>query len=89
MDWLRELYDDFRPAIPLDDYRSNNAPYFTHTTSADGFWNRKLDYLFTNGHFSNGLVHQGPDSGGLETMPLSDHAPVSAVFTLGGGGDAE
>ncbi len=85
-DWLDGLYSRFEPAIPLDDYQNDNAPYFSHTTSADGFWNRKLDYLFTNGHFSNGLVHQDASSGGMETMPLSDHAPLSALFTLDGDG---
>jgi len=83
-DWLSELYATFTPAIALADFQANNAPYFTHTTDKDGFWNRKLDYLFTNGTFTagSGLTHQDVTSGGVETMPLSDHAPVSVTWEL-------
>jgi endonuclease/exonuclease/phosphatase family metal-dependent hydrolase len=83
-DWLVPLYEDYTPAIPLPDYERDNAPYFTHTTRADGFWNRKLDYLFTNRTFAPGStqVHQDTRHGGMATMPLSDHAPMSAVLQL-------
>lgn len=80
--WLDSLYEHFEPAIELSQYADDNSPYFTHTTDAQGFYNRKLDYLFANKHFEDGLVHQGPDSGGAETMPLSDHAPLSATWVL-------
>ncbi len=85
--WLDDLYDQFNPAISLLNYQQNNSAYFTHTTSSSGFWNRKLDYLFTNGTFTDGLVHQDETSGGMDTMPLSDHAPVSAVFGMHGGSE--
>lgn len=76
---LDELYQNYDAAIPLEKYQADNAPYFTHTTDKDGFWNRKLDYIFTNASFKtgSGMVHQDKNSGGMETMPLSDHAPVT------------
>ena len=81
-DWLAPLYERFASAIPLDDYQADNGPYFSHSTSSQIRWNRKLDYLFTNGQFLQGLVHQDSASGGQDTMPLSDHAPISAELVL-------
>jgi endonuclease/exonuclease/phosphatase family metal-dependent hydrolase len=82
--WLSPLYGSYQPAIPLDAYQLDNSRYYSHTVDAEGFWNRKLDYLFTNGEWQvgSGLVHQDLNSGGMATMPLSDHAPVSAVLVL-------
>jgi len=79
-DWLAGLYADWAPGIPLAEYQADNAGHHTHTTDGDGFWNRKLDYLFTNGRWlpGSGTTHQDEASGGMATMPLSDHAPVSA-----------
>jgi endonuclease/exonuclease/phosphatase family metal-dependent hydrolase len=83
-DWLAELYARYEPEVPLADYHADNARYFTHTTDKSGFWNRKLDYVFTNASVveGSGLVHQDEASGGMETMPLSDHAPVSVEIEL-------
>ena len=83
-DWMTPLYDAYPAAIPLADYEADNTPHFSHTTAKDGFWNRKLDYLFTNGTFASGsgLVRQGAQAGGMETMPLSDHAPVTVTLEL-------
>lgn len=83
-EWLVPLYRDYQPAIPLDDYQQDNARYFSHTVDGRDFWNRKLDYLFTNAEWADGsgLVHQDRDTGGMDTMPLSDHAPVSALLEL-------
>jgi endonuclease/exonuclease/phosphatase family metal-dependent hydrolase len=83
-DWLSALYERYQPEIPLADYRADNARYFTHTTDRNGFWNRKLDYIFTNASVveGSGLVHQDEASGGMPTMPLSDHAPVSVEIEL-------
>ncbi|AWV88042.1 endonuclease/exonuclease/phosphatase family protein [Bradymonas sediminis] len=77
---LDDFYAQYDAAIPLDKYKADNTPYFTHTTDKNGTWNRKLDYLFTNAKFKegSGMVHQDEKSGGMETMPLSDHAPVTA-----------
>ncbi|RVU42770.1 endonuclease/exonuclease/phosphatase family protein [Lujinxingia sediminis] len=83
-DALSAYYEDYTPAIPLEDYQADNSPYFTHSTQGGTFWNRKLDYLFTNGTFvpGSGLTHQNASSGGMETMPLSDHAPITVRFAL-------
>jgi endonuclease/exonuclease/phosphatase family metal-dependent hydrolase len=82
-DFLTSLYERYRPETPLADYQADNERYFTHTTRSDGFWNRKLDYLFTNGTFSPGtsVTHQD-ESSGMATMPLSDHAPLSVSLEL-------
>lgn len=83
-DWLMPLYQRYRSAIPLDDYRRDNEPYGTHSSTRDVFWCRKLDYLFSNGNFVDGaaMTHQDRSTGGVETMALSDHAPVSASLAL-------
>ena len=83
-EWLVPLYERWMPAIPLADYQANNAPYFTHTTDSHGFWNRKLDYLFTNGTFTlgSGHTHQSLYNGGIATMSLSDHAPTSVLLEV-------
>jgi endonuclease/exonuclease/phosphatase family metal-dependent hydrolase len=83
-DWLSPLYQRYEPEISLADYHADNARYFTHTTDKSGFWNRKLDYIFTNARVveGSGLVHQDEASGGMETMLLSDHAPVSVEIEL-------
>lgn len=82
--WLDALYARYTPEIPLADYQANNAAYFSHTTDKDGFWNRKLDYIFTNAAIvpGSGLVHQDAAHGGMDTMPLSDHAPVTVEIEL-------
>ena len=74
-DWLDSLYDHYNSAIPLADYQSDNTPYFSHSTSKDQFWNRTLDYLYSNQPLSNGAVLQG-ETGGVEAMNASDHAPL-------------
>ncbi len=81
---LDSLYSKYTPEIPLADYQADNARYFSHTTDKNGFWNRKLDYVFTNGEVvpGSGLVHQDEAHGGMATMPLSDHAPVSVEIRL-------
>ncbi len=83
-EWLVPLYDAYSTAIPLDEYQADNTPHFSHTTDANGFWNRKLDYLFTNATVvpDSGLTHQDEESGGTATMPLSDHAPVTVEIEL-------
>ena len=82
--WLEPLYASYEPEIPLSDYRADNARYFSHTTDKNGFWNRKLDYFFTNAAVipGSGLVHQDEEQGGMATMPLSDHAPVTVEIEI-------
>lgn len=77
-DWLNEFYLDYKCAIPIDDYHKNNLNYYTATSQhPDHFWERALDYLFTNNHWNtNGtIVHQN-------FRQESDHAPVSSVLVL-------
>jgi len=83
-DWLVPLYDTYEAEVPLAEYQADNARYFSHTVDKNGFWNRKLDYVFTNARVlpGSGLVHQDLARGGMETMPLSDHAPVTAELEL-------
>jgi endonuclease/exonuclease/phosphatase family metal-dependent hydrolase len=82
--WLDALYQSYTPEIPLSDYQADNSRYFSHTTDKDGFWNRKLDFIFTNSTVvpGSGLVHQDEAHGGMATMPLSDHAPVTVEIEL-------
>ncbi len=82
---LDDFYTDYTPAISLNDYEADNSKYFSHTTNKNGFWNRKLDYLFTNAKFKNGLIHQNIERGGTETMRLSDHAPLTVTFSFNEG----
>jgi endonuclease/exonuclease/phosphatase family metal-dependent hydrolase len=82
--WLESLYESYASEIPLADYQADNASHFSHTTDKDGFWNRKLDYFFTNASIvpGSGLVHQDEAHGGMATMPLSDHAPVTVEIEV-------
>ena len=77
-------YGRFSAAVPLEDYAADNAPHFTHTVNSAGFWNRKLDYLFSNAAWVTGSNQtlQSESQGGFETMPLSDHAPLVAELEL-------
>ncbi len=76
--WLSGLYTRFHPAVPLARYQANQRNYFTHTTNhPDGFWNRKLDYLFSNRPFVT-----GSDSTHQEATACSDHAPVSVQWRV-------
>lgn len=79
---LDDMYARWEPAAPLEDYRSNNAPYMTYTGDEEVSWTRKLDYLFTNEDFveGSGRVYQNEKRGGLDTIDLSDHAPVEATL---------
>lgn len=78
------IFAEYDAAIPQAIYESNQTNYATFTSDKNGFWNRKLDYIYTNRSFvpNKGLVHQNMALGGMETMPLSDHAPVSAVYPI-------
>ena len=84
LDLLTPFYTHYRPAISIVRYNLDNAKFFSFTSDKEGFWNRKLDYIFTNGEFKegSGVVHQSGDIGGYKTMPLSDHAPLSVKYIL-------
>lgn len=81
--WLDALYARYAPFVPTADYAADNAAYYSHSVDGRGSWNRQLDYLFTNGAWvaGSGVVHQDARTG-MATMPLSDHAPVSAELVL-------
>ena len=81
-EFLAPFYRDFREAVPLDEYRLNESKFYSHTVNGRGFWNRRLDYLFSNLWWTDGMVHQDASTGGMETMPLSDHAPVTGTLWL-------
>jgi len=81
--WLNHLYDNYTPAIPLSEYQAEetqgvfNSKYYTHSIAKNVFWNRKLDYLFTNGEFV-----ESSDSTHQNKMMLSDHAPLTVKMRL-------
>jgi endonuclease/exonuclease/phosphatase family metal-dependent hydrolase len=79
VNWLDEFYTDYPVAVTLDEYgitEEEQTAYYSHTVQGpdnDGFWSRKLDYLFTNS------IWVGDSSStDQETMHLSDHAPVTS-----------
>ena len=77
-DLLLPLYNAYDAAIDSSD--ANLSSHFTHAPStSDIKYDRKLDYLFTNGSWVSGSSKTHQDA-----WELSDHMPVSAVFSLGG-----
>jgi endonuclease/exonuclease/phosphatase family metal-dependent hydrolase len=82
--WLDPLYGRFNEAIPTRRYARNPARYYSHTVNKNGFWNRRLDYLFTNGQWrpGSGTVVQTTEFGGAPSMQRSDHAPVVGEYRL-------
>jgi len=75
--WLDTLYDNYKCAVPRDLYRIKQFNYFTHTTRGAHFWDRTLDYLFTNYQWVENSVVTHQDA-----TKESDHAPVSVLFVL-------
>ena len=69
--WLVPVFDTYKSVIPLSVMLNNPEAYFTHTTRPDHFWDRTLDYLFTNGRWKTGQSKVFQDF-----QPESDHAPV-------------
>jgi endonuclease/exonuclease/phosphatase family metal-dependent hydrolase len=74
---LDDIYAAYSCALPSELYQTGQSAYFTHTTRQGHFWDRTLDFLFTNYHWTeNSLItHQ-------EATKESDHAPVSVLFPL-------
>ena len=85
-DWMDNLFNDFNPAMSLEDYAENNEAWYSYTGNPELGWTRTLDYMFTNGSWSNNgadnLVLQSEAQGGYETIHLSDHAPVQAILEV-------
>jgi len=75
--WMQVFYDTLKPEIPLERYALNQRRYFTHHTRPDVFWDRKLDYLFTNREWI-----PNSDSTYQNGISLSDHAAVSAYWRV-------
>jgi endonuclease/exonuclease/phosphatase family metal-dependent hydrolase len=75
--WLLPIYYTYTCAVPLEEYQQDQLSHFTHTTRPEHFWDRTLDYLFTNFQWVQGsdITHQ-------DAFNLSDHAAVSARFML-------
>lgn len=73
--WMMPFYENYMAAVPLESYKTNNKNHFTHTTDKNGFWNRKVDFIFTNGSFN-------PENGKTEQkwMQVSDHAPIIVEY---------
>jgi len=80
-DWMQPLYDNYDSAVPLNEYLADEPSYFTHSPQWDDeFWDRKLDYLFTN---QSWVV--GSDSTYQQaafTRELSDHVPVTVKLEV-------
>ena len=105
LDAMQPFFDRYAAHMPLETYEAadeeGQSRWYTHTVAppvdAQGrshFWNRTLDYLFTNTGFVGeaGEVLQRPGHGaaftasgqGIEADPmlLSDHAPVMVKWSL-------
>ncbi|MCS7297796.1 MAG: endonuclease/exonuclease/phosphatase family protein [Bacteroidia bacterium] len=82
VEWLLPLYQRYKEVIPLEIYQQREQDFYSHTVNGKGWWNRRLDYLFTNASWIDGLVHQDSTKGGMETFSLSDHAPVTGRLIL-------
>ncbi len=76
-EWLVPFYEEYKSAISPNDYLQNQEAYFTHTTRPDHFWDRTLDYLFTNSHWQSGQSFVRQDF-----FNESDHAPVGGKLVL-------
>ncbi|MCS6789939.1 MAG: endonuclease/exonuclease/phosphatase family protein [Bacteroidia bacterium] len=82
VNWLLPFYTSYQEVIPLEVYQTREQDFYSHTVNSKGWWNRRLDYLFTNASWIEGLVHQDSSKGGMETFSLSDHAPVTGKLRL-------
>jgi endonuclease/exonuclease/phosphatase family metal-dependent hydrolase len=71
------LYTDYSCAVPLSRYLAKPEAWFTHTTRPEHFWDRTLDYLFTNGKWKSAETFVGQD-----LQQESDHAPVGGKLYL-------
>lgn len=77
-EWLIDLYTSYNCAVELADYQQNQEAYFSHCTRPEHFWDRTLDYMFTNSRWQKGstVTHQ-------DFITDSDHAAVSSdVFLI-------
>jgi endonuclease/exonuclease/phosphatase family metal-dependent hydrolase len=76
-EWIVPLYESYQCAVTLNQYLPGQEAFFTHTTRPDHFWDRTLDYLFTNNRWRNGSSFVRQDF-----LLDSDHAPVGGELIL-------
>jgi endonuclease/exonuclease/phosphatase family metal-dependent hydrolase len=76
-EWMTPLYNSYKNVILLSDYSADEGKFFTHTTRPEHFWDRTLDYLFTNNRWRTGVSFVRQDF-----LTLSDHAPVGGELIL-------
>lgn len=75
--WMQDVFDNLKPSLALSDYALNPVKYYTHGTNPELFWDRTIDYLFSNSDWvtNSHKVHQ-------EAWHISDHAPVVATWRV-------
>lgn len=81
---LQPLYASYEFAISPERLRSEEEQHYTHSVHKDIFWNRKIDYLFGPKGLIvplSGRTHQVYIDT-INTMDVSDHAPISVSITL-------
>jgi endonuclease/exonuclease/phosphatase family metal-dependent hydrolase len=76
-EWMVPLFNSYQNVITLNQIHSVPEAFFTHTTRPEHFWDRTLDYLFTNNRWRNGSSFVRQDF-----LLESDHAPVGGVLIL-------
>jgi endonuclease/exonuclease/phosphatase family metal-dependent hydrolase len=85
--WLDALYGAYEPDVTPATFAADPAPWFTYVGDEHFPLNRKLDHLFTNGHWAPGtaraLQDQGLPAGVAPAWLLSDHVPVVAEYQVG------
>jgi endonuclease/exonuclease/phosphatase family metal-dependent hydrolase len=76
-EWLVPIYNTYQSVIPLGTYLRNPESFFTHTARPEHFWERTLDYLFTNGFWKKNSYFVRQDY-----LTESDHTPVGGELIL-------
>lgn len=76
-DWIDPIFKTYKSAITPDQYLADQEKYFSHTTRPEHFWDRTLDYLFTDNRWRNGSSAVKQDF-----LTDSDHAPVVGELIL-------
>jgi len=81
---MEELYNNYSAAISLEDISHDHFTHSTWNTSHIGsdklYWDRKLDYLFTNNINGKWKWLDNSSRTHQDVWMLSDHAPVSGIL---------
>lgn len=85
--WLDALYAAYQPEVTPAAFAADPGPWFTFVGDERFPLNRKLDHLFTNGHWVPGTAQALQDQGALPAGQrpawlLSDHVPVVAEYEV-------